>query len=206
MRIFDNPHYYKILEVDETASQKEISAAYRRLAKEYHPDRIPSHLYRLRQEAQEKLKLINEAYQALSDPEKRRQYDAYLKLLWEKEAQESTEYRARDASTEEESDATERSWENKFYNQNQGFSSGGRKESEQSQSPTVGEVPPRFSKKKKIIVYGTTGLVFIIGAGVLTWLKEFSGFSFTFITGILIAAFIGAMVGLVNALIKEKLS
>lgn len=85
MRNFDNPFYYEILEVDETASQKEISAAFRRLSKEYHPDRVPSHLPRLKHEAQEKFKRLNEAYRVLSDPGKRRQYDAFIESLRDEE-------------------------------------------------------------------------------------------------------------------------
>ncbi len=94
MRTFDNPHYYKILEVNETASQEEISTAFRRLSKEYHPDRVPLDLSRLKHEAQEKFKEINEAYCVLSDPEKRRQYDAYLEVL--RETEKASKYHAKD--------------------------------------------------------------------------------------------------------------
>jgi len=61
--------YYKILGVDRNASDKEIKQAYRRLARQYHPDvnKSPG--------AEERFKEINEAYQVLSDPGKRRKYD-----------------------------------------------------------------------------------------------------------------------------------
>ena len=62
--------YYKILGVDRNASEKEIKRAYRRLAREFHPDVNPDD-----KEAEEKFKEINEAHEVLSDPEKRAKYD-----------------------------------------------------------------------------------------------------------------------------------
>jgi len=64
--------YYKILGVDRNASAEEIKKAYRKLALKYHPDRNPDD-----KEAEEKFKEINEAYQVLSDPEKRAKYDQF---------------------------------------------------------------------------------------------------------------------------------
>ncbi|MCS7280521.1 MAG: molecular chaperone DnaJ [Desulfobacterota bacterium] len=64
--------YYQILNVDRNATEEEIKKAYRRLALKYHPDRNPGD-----KEAEEKFKDINEAYQVLSDPEKRAKYDRY---------------------------------------------------------------------------------------------------------------------------------
>jgi curved DNA-binding protein len=63
--------YYKTLGVDKKASQDEIKAAYRKLAIKYHPDKNKDN-----KAAEEKFKLINEANEVLSDPEKRKKYDS----------------------------------------------------------------------------------------------------------------------------------
>lgn len=62
--------YYKILGVNRDAKDEEIKRAYRKLALKYHPDRNPND-----KQAEEKFKEINEAYQVLSDPERRARYD-----------------------------------------------------------------------------------------------------------------------------------
>lgn len=62
--------YYKILGVSRNASVEEIKRAYRKLAMQYHPDRNPGN-----KQAEERFKEINEAYQVLSDPQKRARYD-----------------------------------------------------------------------------------------------------------------------------------
>ncbi|HIE08383.1 MAG TPA: molecular chaperone DnaJ [Armatimonadetes bacterium] len=75
--------YYSILGVPKDASQEEIKKAYRRLVREWHPDRQPPER---KKEAEEKFKEITEAYRVLSDPEKRRLYDTYGYVPGEGEA------------------------------------------------------------------------------------------------------------------------
>ena len=66
----DYKDYYQILGVGKSASTDEIKKAYRKLAMQYHPDRNPGDT-----QAEEKFKEINEAYQVLSDADKRAHYD-----------------------------------------------------------------------------------------------------------------------------------
>ena len=65
--------YYTTLGVARTATPDEIKRAYRKLAKEWHPDRHPPHK---RKEVEERFKAIAEAHEVLSDPEKRKRFDA----------------------------------------------------------------------------------------------------------------------------------
>lgn len=69
--MMDYKDYYNTLGVSKTASQGEIKTAYRKLARRYHPDvnKDPK--------AEDKFKEVNEAYQVLSDPEKRKKYDQF---------------------------------------------------------------------------------------------------------------------------------
>lgn len=66
----DYKDYYKVLGVERNAKEADIKSAFRKLALQYHPDRNPGN-----KQSEEKFKEINEAYEVLSDPEKRSRYD-----------------------------------------------------------------------------------------------------------------------------------
>jgi molecular chaperone DnaJ len=64
------PDYYKTLGVDKKATPEQIKKAYRKLARQYHPDRNPDN-----KQAEERFKEVSQAHDVLGDPEKRKQYD-----------------------------------------------------------------------------------------------------------------------------------
>ena len=64
--------YYEVLGVNRNSSPQEIKSAFRKLARKYHPDLAPQ---AQKKASEEKFKEINEAYEVLGDPEKRRKYD-----------------------------------------------------------------------------------------------------------------------------------
>uniref|UniRef100_A0A6N2KE10 J domain-containing protein n=1 Tax=Salix viminalis TaxID=40686 RepID=A0A6N2KE10_SALVM len=65
--------YYKILQVDRTAKDDDLKKAYRKLAMKWHPDKNPNN----KKDAEAKFKQISEAYEVLSDPQKKAVYDQY---------------------------------------------------------------------------------------------------------------------------------
>ena len=67
--------YYQTLGVPKNASQDEVKKAFRKLAREYHPDKHPGD-----KASEEKFKEVSEAYETISDPEKRKQYDELSRL------------------------------------------------------------------------------------------------------------------------------
>jgi hypothetical protein len=94
--------YYEILGVGRTASPEEMRAPYRLLVKRYHPDRNPS------PEAAEKIKEINEAYEVLSNSEKRKIYDGY------EEPKEEQSNPAADTETPKQKESKKRTYERKY--------------------------------------------------------------------------------------------
>ena len=68
----DKRDYYDVLGVSKGANEDEIKKTYRKLAKKYHPDANPGD-----KTAEEKFKEVNEAYEVLSDTQKRAQYDQF---------------------------------------------------------------------------------------------------------------------------------
>lgn len=66
--------YYKVLNIDKSASEADVKKAYRKMARKLHPDLNPND-----KEAQAKFQQVNEANEVLSDPEKRKKYDQYGK-------------------------------------------------------------------------------------------------------------------------------
>ncbi|MBC5825893.1 MAG: J domain-containing protein [Candidatus Eremiobacteraeota bacterium] len=80
--------YYKILGVGKSAGAKEIKSAYRKLARQWHPDVNPTR----KKEAEDKFKDISEAYEVLSDAEKRKTYDT-LGSDWQQRAQTAPGFR-----------------------------------------------------------------------------------------------------------------
>ena len=73
------PNYYAILEISESATTTQIRDAYKRAALKTHPDRVPADSPE-RPERNRKFQLVNDAYYTLSDPTRRREYDAQRKL------------------------------------------------------------------------------------------------------------------------------
>lgn len=73
----DKKGYYKLLNVSENASEKEIKNSFRKLSLKYHPDKQVNKSEAEKKEAEDQFKKINQAYQVLSDPEKKKNYDTY---------------------------------------------------------------------------------------------------------------------------------
>jgi len=79
------PDYYQLLDLRPDATGAEIKKNFRKLAKEFHPDKNPGN-----RDAEERFKIINEAYEQLIDPDKRADYDRYLSRLQPKKTVRSS--------------------------------------------------------------------------------------------------------------------
>lgn len=102
-------NYYQILNVSQTATQEEIKKAFRTLAKQYHPDVNPN------RDANEIMQQITEAYEVLSDVEKRKQYDKKLGNI--PKASQNTSVYSSYTKTKSESEADFEEWLNIYlYN------------------------------------------------------------------------------------------
>ncbi len=104
---------YEILEVSEKASKEVIEKAYRVLAKKYHPDLQDE---AQKQEAERKMKQINEAYDILSNEEKRKQYDMELE---EKRKQYDAELEQKRMAKQEKENTNVQEYDNAVYEQSQ---------------------------------------------------------------------------------------
>ncbi len=81
--------YYSILGVPKGAPERDIKSAYRKLARKWHPDQNPDNAHA----AEEKFKDIQEAYEVLGDPEKRKKYD-FLGSDWQRASREAEQHRS----------------------------------------------------------------------------------------------------------------
>lgn len=72
---------YEVLGVSKTATQDEIKKAYRKLSRKYHPDANPDHSTKEAKAAEAKFKEVQNAFDVLSDPEKRKQYDTFGRTM-----------------------------------------------------------------------------------------------------------------------------
>ena len=82
----DKRDYYEVLGISKGASEDEIKKAYRKAAMKYHPDKFSNASEKEKKEAEEKFKEVNEAYQVLSDAQKKAQYDQFGHAAFEQGA------------------------------------------------------------------------------------------------------------------------
>ncbi|BAT51972.1 DnaJ protein [Nostoc sp. NIES-3756] len=140
--------YYEILGVSKDATNEEIKKNYRRLARQYHPDLNPGN-----KEAEEKFKVIGEAYEMLSDATKRAQYDQFSRYWKQKGFPKQTpkpkswgETRTGERNGNENVDPSQFSNFEDFLNQVIGV--GGRRENKNGASKTTTADPFRSPKSR----------------------------------------------------------
>ena len=104
--------YYEKLEISSDASKEEIKEAYRTLAQMYHPDKYNQSSAKVKKMADKKFKEINEAYETLSDENKRVEYDRKMRNEQERQRHEREEYKDDfDGYDEEDEDEDEDDYE-----------------------------------------------------------------------------------------------
>ena len=193
--------YYSVLEVSETASAAEIKAAYLRLIREVHPDRLANAPTYWQRQAEEKTKEINEAFAVLSNSAKRRSYDAQLDAYRRSQSTTSRQTTSqaptpsRASSTQQQSQTSSRSQ----YNSGASTSSAQTprySSQHQATSTTPTTVPSQSSRHASIsrlnegerFLFALVGCIFGFGAAGLFWTSSSIGddvFSFVLATVLL---------------------
>jgi len=142
------PNYYQILQVDSSAEPEVIEGAYKRLAKKYHPDMRDAQAV-----DQQRMQLINEAYQVLSDPKWRAQYDRELRL---------------------QAPLAHNDFGDELYTPT--ISSG--KNTAKPLPPRINQQQPLFvTQLAKIVLYTASGVLILVLLGIIVWLVRDRFFS-----------------------------
>lgn len=129
--------YYEILEVSSSASSEVIEKAYKALVKKYHPDLQPIDK---KQDAEDKIKVINEAYDVLSNEEKKKEYDIRLKK--QKLKEEEQKY----ANIKNNTQNGSSNYRNNTYNNNANY-----QRQSSVKNPNINNNKPKSSMQKRVI-------------------------------------------------------
>ena len=145
--------YYRILEVETTATQADIQASWRFSAKAFHPDRYNDQATKDRATA--KMQAVNEAYAVLGDPDKRRQYDAEIAAEAQAAAEEQRQYsqqgaeeRRRNAEREQQQEEAARRQEEQQEEAHQGEKYWNKKEGRWQNDEEAAETTAEGSRQR----------------------------------------------------------
>ena len=133
--------FYDILGIKKTATEEEIKRAFRKLAVQYHPDKNPGNLH-----AEEKFKSINQAYQILSDPIKKRAYDQRLEYIEFSIRNQAARRQQRNTATNY-SSRHQTTYTKTYTSYNPGYAQRRRRKTASSQKRTTKEDDQRFFKQ-----------------------------------------------------------